>query len=675
MLTIKCLRICFWAIIISGLPLLNSYGQTTPKKDIHAVARKDGRAFIYHAEAIPLSHGFNVYRSTDGDKWTKITDTAVYPATNGNDFKMMLGDTYPKAKEMAQEQTPQAVFLRLRSGTNRSVLTSFALPEVAKAVGRLYVDKNAPIGKSVYYRFQIVDNLGKPTGKNIQGKVNLKPMMPPAPDQLEVENKSRKVTLKWHYVPYGTPKAQNVIRFQIYYRKEGNSNFKLANPEFIARTIQKTQFHYIFKVPKAGQSYEFVVRAVDFTEQTSEPSKIKKTTITENVPPSIIKNVKARATSGYSSQLTWPVSTELDLQGYNIYRASGDSREYKRINERLIPPLEPAYRDSALTPGTLYRYKIAAVDTAGNIGTKSNAANVFIGDYRKPDSVSTFTAVYHNKAVQLHWDKPKVPGKLNTFLLLRRQSKPKTTKAFTAVKSKQLTDTTFVDPGVGGSHFVDAATYQYGIAVISQNGQFSDTVYTSVRIPDRTPPQSPGFVKATMQEGHRVSLRWNASASTDVTQYRVYRKEPEKSDSLLAAVNYGQRYFRDKRVPLAHKFIYSVRSVDSVGNVSKNPPRDTLVTRRLHPPAPVRNVQAVQMGQGVTVAWNASGDDQVSKYQIYRSKIATGIYKQIGKVPADTTRWQDSKGKAGLWYKVFPVDAAGQKSRTAEPAQAISKSN
>jgi len=653
---------------------LTSYGQTTPKKTIHAVARKDGRAFVYHAQTIPLSHGFKVYRSLDGKNWKQLTKKPIYPATNGYDFKQRIGNDYPEVQSMTDEQTPQGVFLRLRSETTQGLLASFTFPSVAKAVGRLYIDKNAPIGKTVYYRFQIVDDMGDTTGKKIEGKTLLDPVSPPSPTQLNVNNEDRKVTLLWHYVPHGTSQAQNVIRFQIFYRKNGQSAYTLANPEFIARTINKTKYHYIFKVPDAGERYDFMVRAVDFTGQTSPPSKVRTVKIKANVPPSIVKGVKVRATPHYTSQLTWPVSTDLDLDGYIVYRSSGvNRRKYTRINDTLVPPLNPAFHDSSLTPGTKYRYKISAVDTAGNIGPRSNPAHVFIGDYRKPDSVSTFSANYRGKAVRLHWNRPKVPGNLNTYLLIRRKSKPQTAKAFTAVKSKNFTDTTFVDDGQKGNDFVDAATYQYGIAVIANNGQSSDTVYTSVRIPDQTPPKSPAFVKANMREGHRVSLRWNASTSTDVTQYRIYRRGAENSDSLLAEVNYGQRYFRDKQVPLAHEFIYSVRAVDSVGNVSKNPPRDTLMTRRLHPPAPVKNVQAVQMGEGVTIAWNALNDDQVSKYQIYRSKIATGIYKKIGKTQADTTRWVDKKGKAGLWYKVFPVDAAGQEARTAEAAQAINK--
>jgi len=70
-------------------------------------------------------------------------------------------------------------------------------------------------------------------------------------------------------------------------------------------------------------------------------------------------------------ELDWADSTEADLDGYTVWRATG--------NEGFTPitttPLTTSdYRDSAVTAGTEYRYRVTASDTAGNVSAESAEA-------------------------------------------------------------------------------------------------------------------------------------------------------------------------------------------------------------------------------------------------------------------------------------------------------------
>ena len=66
--------------------------------------------------------------------------------------------------------------------------------------------------------------------------------------------------------------------------------------------------------------------------------------------------------------ITWNPSTEPDLAGYNIYRHTENAAPVK-INQDLAKA--PAFRDSAVQPGTKYFYSVSAVDLRGNESAKS----------------------------------------------------------------------------------------------------------------------------------------------------------------------------------------------------------------------------------------------------------------------------------------------------------------
>jgi hypothetical protein len=62
--------------------------------------------------------------------------------------------------------------------------------------------------------------------------------------------------------------------------------------------------------------------------------------------------------------LSWQPDTEADIAGYNVYRRDGPSGSFRRINDK--PVFGPAFSDLTITPGTVYTYRVTAVDGTGN---------------------------------------------------------------------------------------------------------------------------------------------------------------------------------------------------------------------------------------------------------------------------------------------------------------------
>lgn len=651
--------------------------QSLSDQQIISIASEEGQAYIYHAQQIPLSHGYNVYRSENGDNWTKLNSEVIYPARDGYDLEYRLQDQFDLAQQLTGRQDPQAVYLMLRSGTGAGIIANFASPEIAQNMGRLYIDENAPIGEDVHYRFEIVDDLERSTGQTIEGEVDLDVVQPPAPTELEVSNRGKVVDFNWNYVPTSDRDSRYVIRFQIFYRETGEENWLPFHEQFLARTTGNTEFKFTDEVPVLGEEYEFVVHAVDFTGAISDESNRVTLDVVENTAPALVRNVQATDLGNYKSRVTWAVSTELDLGGYHVYRARDDEEEYDRITSELLPPLQTVYEDSVTEPGHQYRYKITASDTLGNESDLSNPAHIYFEDERIPDPITAIEAtLIDNKVARVVWENGEVPGGLRSYQVLRRERERGAEGLWSLLNSNAHTETSYEDTGFGGTRFVEGTTIEYGIAIVSENGNISDTVSTALKIPDITPPEAPGLLELTMQEARRVGITWNASSSGDVTNYRIYKRELDSGDSadtLITEVGKGDRYFRDENVPLHKTYIYSVSAVDSVGNESISAISDTLTTRNTHAPDRVRNVQAVKLDEGVVLAWEAGDETKLDGYVIYRSGIATGVYEKVGTVESSTTRWTDGTGEAGNWYKVHAMDMTGRESRTAKATQAVER--
>ncbi len=83
-------------------------------------------------------------------------------------------------------------------------------------------------------------------------------------------------------------------------------------------------------------------------------------------------------------ELSWAISPENDLAGYNIYRMEQGSSPVPRLNESTL--LTPAYRDITVSPGHLYIYTVTAVDRAGNESPASEPVTAGISSAEKESS-------------------------------------------------------------------------------------------------------------------------------------------------------------------------------------------------------------------------------------------------------------------------------------------------
>jgi len=290
--------------------------QAGPEAELVVLTRADSSVYINHNAVIPLSHGYNVYRQIGSEEWELLTSTPLYPVQNGFDLENNLGDLFEFISDEMGIDDAQRVFLSLRSSTGQNLVIHSAVPEIALQLGRAFIDEEAPVGSQVSYRFEIVDDLGRPTGQLIQGLANLTPQKPVPPKNVLAQHSSSTVTLEWYYPTRDeSPETKDVIRFKTFYKDLQSGFVTDATNAVLVRRVGESEFRKYIKVPYLNREYDFWVEAFDYSGQSSGKSETIRLMIEDNVPPPIISNVEADVNENYQGVIIWPVSTELDLVG------------------------------------------------------------------------------------------------------------------------------------------------------------------------------------------------------------------------------------------------------------------------------------------------------------------------------------------------------------------------
>lgn len=133
-----------------------------------------------------------------------------------------------------------------------------------------------------------------------------------------------------------------------------------------------------------GHTYTYSVRSVATYESgsvESADSNVLEVIPRDTFAPETPGNVTATAIAVNNSlaahvDLSWAISTESDLLGYNVYRSDEESASGTRLNS--TPLITPVFRDNAVVPGKQYFYRVTALDRAGNESAPSDPVAVTV---------------------------------------------------------------------------------------------------------------------------------------------------------------------------------------------------------------------------------------------------------------------------------------------------------
>ena len=160
------------------------------------------------------------------------------------------------------------------------------------------------------------------------------------------------------------------------------SQTKFKNPLELAGTSATPEFHDAnFEF---GKTYLYEIRTVaQFGSDSVESSDSAPAVVTPRdlFPPAApggleIAIVPATPQAPAYVELSWAISPEGDLAGYNVYRSDTEGTIGDRLNRETLP--SPTFRDISVLSTRRYFYRVSAVDRAGNESVKSSAVQIDI---------------------------------------------------------------------------------------------------------------------------------------------------------------------------------------------------------------------------------------------------------------------------------------------------------
>ncbi len=646
---------------------MSTYGQVQPI----LITQKSGATYIYQSSDLKGNVSYDIFRKQEGSDFVKLTDQPVKSVQEGFAFRDAIGrEVYNQLAQNIGTESPMATYLTIKNDSDLRAILSFTNVNAAEALGYLFIDETAAVNSNYTYKIVYRRGARDTAYDSILVQHKSVAFVPIVPEEIGLAvSGENKIALSWQFSQ--SEENEYINGFNIYAEDEEGRTIKI-NENLILKTNQ-SDFTYDFEIIFDNRTYSFFIKSQDMTRQESSASTAVKMKLIDQMAPESIKGLVANSYKGSPPTITWRVNLANDLRGYNIYRAPRTIDEFEKINSELLSPYENYFVDETVTPGRKYAYAVTAVDSAGNESKKTSKTSVFIEDYVATDAPKNLKANYNEstEAVDLEWDFAYEAEDFRTFMITRqvdagvRQGSPET------VNLKALRETRFSDNGPTGEGFISGYIYHYKVVAIDDFENRSDTAILTFQIPDLNPPQPPE-VKVDNDNGHRINLTWSASPDYDVIRYRVYRKTNDK-DTLLAESHYSERLYRDESVQIGTQYIYTISAVDSLGNEGPRSAADSILMKDFSPPLAVRNITANAAADGVSLNWEPVPDTDLFGYVIFKSDIATGVYKAVTPEPVQSLNYTDISGKAGEWYKIKAVDTSGNTSLFEKGTQAIKR--
>ena len=188
---------------------------------------------------------------------------------------------------------------------------------------------------------------------------------------------------------------QPVVEYEVYREEVSGGVHKLQEQETARQRGgegaefkllgQTSQPSYMDRSVESGRTYAYLVRSTGKYPSGSVESRdsdrvelafapILRPATPQHLVGTIIS--KNEPGVGFTVELSWAISPETNVAGYNVYRSENESGTGARVNSS--PVLVPVFRDSSVAAGQKYFYHVTAVNRAGDESEPSAAVGVTV---------------------------------------------------------------------------------------------------------------------------------------------------------------------------------------------------------------------------------------------------------------------------------------------------------
>ncbi len=414
------------------------------------------------------------------------------------------------------------------------------------------------------------------------------------------------------------------------------------------------------------RTYYYIVTAVDTNFNSSADSiEVSATVPADSTPPAVPSGLSATAGDA-NVLLVWNNNSEIDFNGYNVYRSTTSGGTYTKLNSSLLSSSD--YTDNSVTNGTTYYYVVTAVDTSLNESANSsqvaakpqinpivgiigswvtgtthakesgyNRALVFVAHAKSSSSSSSLTAVtYGGQAMAKITDKLTGSGSsrayVAAFILNDANITAATTTTFTPTWTSAPGSITYT------SVFLQNVNQTTPVGAKDSNGATSGTKVSTSAL--------------TTSNGDMVIEN---AASSVIGTYTITTGWTEDVD--LSVSGYDGMD--------GHKPATGASETPSITQTSGNHSLIGFVVKMAPnlPPAAPTGLSAAS-SVFISLNWNNNTEIDLAGYNVYRSTTSGSGYVKLDSNLLTSSDYTDTNGVSGTtyYYVVTAVDTAGLES-------------
>ena len=431
-----------------------------------------------------------------------------------------------------------------------------------------YEDAAVDAGRVYFYRVEAVGSGGLTSEQStfVSAEPKADEVAPQTPGELLIfsDDTEASITLSWSGSSQDADGGEltGLQSYVVFRGRDAPSALSAVD------TVDASQRQYIDTGLETATTYYYAVSAVDESGNASPLSaSVSATTPGVSVPSGVT------AGSGIKKiEVSWNSSADDGLLGYNVYRSTRSDQGYTRLSGSegtSFTTGQTTYIDSGLTGGSVFFYRVSAVNQDGESERSAFSGATVSADIRSP-AAPTFldgeAVIGDPAAIALEWKAPttdvgsaELTGLVN-YLVYRGDD---ASGPFTQVGSS--TTTSYLDDGLEAQ-----TTYFYEVEALDEDGNASPRSSTvSLTTTGVQVPQNVSLVSTTPSDAGEdpvVTIAWGASAGA-ILRYEVQRTTVANSENdadYVEVLPHGVATTRDDSgVTRGNTYYYRVRSVDS----------------------------------------------------------------------------------------------------------------
>jgi fibronectin type 3 domain-containing protein len=284
--------------------------------------------------------------------------------------------------------------------------------------------------------------------------------------------------------------------------------------------------------------------------------------------PATVENLQVTVGAA-SITLTWDQNPQSNqVTGYNVYRSTSPNTGFTLLGLVTVT----SYTDSTGVAATLYYYRVAAVNSAGE-GPYASISVTFPGDVTAPAVPTNLTLVQNGPTnVAVDWDD-------NTEIDLAGYNIYASTAAlgpFTKLNTTTLLPVSSYQHNAA----TPGNTWYYRVSAVDAalNESAFLTGNLAVVTPDVTAPAIPATPVAS-DIGSGISIDWVSNTEADLAGYNTYRSDDAFAAALNGITLLTASNYTDTTAVIGTPYSYKVDAKDTTGNTSSKSGASNTVTR------------------------------------------------------------------------------------------------